>query len=386
MEITREELEAMIKQAAADAVAPLRERATEWGERIRADRPVQSSEPGIGVGRLIRAMAAGRGDPERAAHWAKRVLDDEQLAKALATTPDSAGGFIIPPGYVAEIIELLRPASVIRRMNPVVMPMPNGTLQIPALASGAAASYIGENTNIPVTQPAFRQVELKWRKLAALVPISNDLLRYNNPQVDAVVRDDLVAALAQRSDLAFIRSDGTSGEPKGLRYQAAASNVIAANATVNLDTVTTDLSRLVLALQEANVRFIRPGWLMAPRTAHYLMTVRDGNGNYAFRDEMLAGRLWGYPYAVTTQIPTNLGEGTNESEVYFADFADVVIGDSMNITLDVSREAAYHDGTNVVAAFSLDQTVIRAIAEHDLAVRHAESVAVLTGVTWGASS
>jgi HK97 family phage major capsid protein len=124
---------------------------------------------------------------------------------------------------------------------------------------------------------------------------------------------------------------------------------------------------------------------MSPRSEHYLMTVRDGNGNFAFRSEMLAGRLWGYPFGVTSQIPENLAvTGSSESEIYLADFADVVIGEASTLVLDVSDTAAYHDGSNVVASFSLDQTVIRAIERHDFGMRHDASVAVLTDVDWGA--
>ena len=139
-----------------------------------------------------------------------------------------------------------------------------------------------------------------------------------------------------------------------------------------------------MALRNANVRMIRPGWLFSPRTEHYLMTIRDGNGNFAFREDMLAGKLWGYPFGVTTQIPDNLGGGSDESEIYLVDMADSVIAESTNLIIDVSSEAAYHDGGNVVSAFSLDQTVIRVIASHDFGMRHDASVAVLSAVKWGA--
>jgi len=270
-------------------------------------------------------------------------------------------------------------------MGAVTIPMATGTLNIPKLAGGGSASYIGENTDIPKTQPSFGTVQLTWKKLAAIVPISNDLLRFSSPAADMIVRDDLVAAMAQREDAAFIRDDGQNNTPKGLRsWASSVNNVIPANATASLDTVTTDLGKLVLALKQANVRFIRPGWLMSPRTEMYLLTLRDGNGNYAFRPEMLAGRLFGYPYAVTTQIPENLGGGNgNETEVYLVDFADAIIGESTQLIIDASTEASYIDN-GLKSAFSLDQTVIRVIAEHDFAMRHEESVAVLTGVTWGA--
>ena len=332
--------------------------------------------------RMVKVLAATKCDPTRAAALYKRQWGDDIACKALAATDTAAGGVLIPEVMATEIIELLRPMSAVRRLNPVMVPMNQGNMHIPKMAGGAAASYIGENANIPRTQPDFGEVIAQAKKLAALVAMSNDLLRRTDAGSETMVRDDLVAAIGQRSDLAFIRDLGTAATPKGLRYWAPTANVIAANGTVNLANVTTDLGKLMLALLNGNVRMLRPGWLFAPRTYVYLTTVRDANGNYAFRAEMLAGTLWGFPYAMTTQIPTNLGAGTNESEVYFVDFADVVIAEATTLMIDSSSEAAYHDGSTVIAAFSMDQTVVRSIIEHDLVMRHAESVAVLTAVTW----
>ena len=37
---------------------------------------------------------------------------------------------------------------------------------------------------------------------------------------------------------------------------------------------------------------------------------------------------------------------------------------------------------NMVSAFTRDETLIRAIAEHDFHMRHDEAVSVITGVVW----
>jgi HK97 family phage major capsid protein len=391
-QITRADLLDLIKSvsgtAIMEALEPFQKQHTGWMEQI-LNQQLKAAEPplekGIALARFVRAIVGGRYHGERPAVWAARQWGEaNDVVKALAAGDATAGGFIVPPNYMTEISELLRPASVVRSLNPVLWPMPNGTANAPKLMAGSAASYISENQNIGVTQPAFGSLALAAKKLAAIVPISNDLIRYSSPAADTVVRDDLVAALAQRQDLAFIRGDGLQNTPKGLRYWAPAANVIAANATVTLQNTTNDLGKLVLALKNANVRMLRPGWLMSPRTEMYLMTVRDGNSNYVYRAEMLGGRLWGYPYRPTTQIPDNLGAG-NDSELYFADFMDAVIGEAMGLMIDASQEAAYYDGTQVQAAFSRDQTVIRAIEEHDFGMRHDASVAVLTGVTWAPS-
>lgn len=339
-------------------------------------------EKGQIVARFIRALAAAKGDPQRAATWAQKQWGDELVSKALAAGDAAAGGFLIPDQYSADIIELLRAQSIVRKLNPLQVPMPMGTLTLPKITGGVTAQYVGENVNIPKGQPSFGALRLTYKKLAALVPVSNDLLRYNAYGVDAIVRDDLVSGIATREDIAFIRDDGSQFTPKGLRFWAPSANVIAANGTINLANVTFDLAKLILQLMNANVRMLRPGWMFAPRTLLYLMTVRDANGNFAFRDEMLTGKLWNFPFGVTTQIPINLGGGTDESEVYFVDFADFVIGDATSIIIDASTEAAYHDGSNVVAAFSQDQTVVRAIVQHDCGMRHDASVAVLSEVKW----
>ena len=116
------------------------------------------------------------------------------------------------------------------------------------------------------------------------------------------------------------------------------------------------------------------------------MLMTDANGNFFMMNELSNKRLFGYPIGVTTNIPINLAvTGTNESEVYFVDMADVVIGDSTTLILDADAGAAYYDGSQIQASFSLDQTVLRAIVEHDITLRHDFSCAVLTDVDWYAS-
>jgi HK97 family phage major capsid protein len=127
---------------------------------------------------------------------------------------------------------------------------------------------------------------------------------------------------------------------------------------------------------------LRPAWLMAPRVRNHLRFLREASGNLLF-PEVREGQLLGFPLFATTAIPTNLGAGT-ESEVYLVDMADCLIAEEAGIEISVSDGAAYHDGAEVIAAFSQDQTVVRAVAKHDFALRHDRSAAVLNAVTWGA--
>jgi HK97 family phage major capsid protein len=356
---------------------------------LGADRSrlaVDGDDPrGYGFARVAQCLALGNGDQAKVVAIAgKRYGERSPEYAALAAGDFTGGGALVRGAMAVEVIELLRARSAVRRLNPTVIPMNEGSQTLPAFSAGSAGTYIGENKNVPKTEPTFRQVKFSDKFNAGLVPISNSLLRTASPNVDRLIRDDMVAALVTRSDQAFIRDDGSANTPKGLRYSAIAANIFATAGTT-LANVRTDIRKAQQGLLNNNVRMIRPGWIFAPRTYLYLRwDLVDANSNLVFANELDRGLFGGWPYAFSTNVPINLGGGANESEIYFADFADVVIAEAESIMLAVSDTAAYDDNGTVKASFSLNQTVIRAIEVHDFGVRHQESVVVVTGVTYGA--
>ncbi len=347
-------------------------------------RPPESY--GLGFGRCLRALARSKAYsipvPKILEEWGDKESAKFYTEKALAASDATAGGFLVPPQFSQEVIEFLRPASVVRRLGPMTIPMPTGTFRIPKVTQGITASYIGENLPAPKTQPQFGNVTLTFKKLACLVPMSNDLLRYSSPGADAVVRDDVVNGMADAENRNFLRGDGTAATPRGLLNWCLSANNLAANATSNLANFTADMGRLIVALMNNNIKMVKPAWIWSPRTWNFAMTVQTTNGVFPFRDELMRGTFWGWPYGTTTAVPINLGSTGAQSEIYLADFADVALGEALNLTVDASQEAAYNDGGTVVSAYSNDQTVIRAIAEHDLVLRRQESVAVLSAVVY----
>lgn len=314
--------------------------------------------------------------------------DVERQKAAMGATTPLDGGFLVPEQFSQEVIELLRPQSVVRSMVGRTLQLPVGTINIPKITEGSSAYYQGENTNATKSALKTGNLKLSWKKLISLVPMSNDLVRYSSPGADSIVRTDMIRAMAQRENQAFLRDPGTDATPRGLRYQMAAGNLLdVSNPTFTIQTVATDLGRCVLKLVEQNVPLTKAGWLFAPRTWNYLRMLQTTTGAFIYQAEMNNGLLLGYPFKWSTQIPVNLsdhGRTTNggETEVYFADFDDVVIGEAMSMRVDASQEASYMDGATLVSAFSQDQTVVRAITEHDFAVRRDVSVMVMNGVCW----
>ena len=372
------------RAAAARPVAPL--------PGVTAPQPVASvpaapAEKGLSFARMARTIAAAGGIHHVALQIAEANGDSGLFANQNMGS-GAAGGFLVSEDVSTEVIELLRPLSVVTAMGPRIVPMPNGNLTTNRRATGANFGYGGEQQDIQATGVTFGQVKLSAKKLSGLIPISNDLLRTASTAVDRLIRDDALADAAQIQDRYFLRGSGTDFAPKGLRWQhlgtpQAATHVLTMTATPDLQKITNDLGRLELALGNANVVYTGAHWVMSPRTAMFLTNIRDGNGNLAF-PEMQDGMLRKKPLHVTTEIPDNLGGGT-ESEIMLVHPAHVLVGEHMGIEVAMSTEAAYKDASGTMqAAFSRDETLLRMIMQHDIGLRHLPAVSILTGVTWGA--
>jgi HK97 family phage major capsid protein len=98
----------------------------------------------------------------------------------------------------------------------------------------------------------------------------------------------------------------------------------------------------------------------------------------------VSGRLLGYPFRTSSQIPINVtvGTSTDTSEIYFSsDWNELWIGEERTLSIDASSEASYSsDGTTWNSAYQQRQTVFRAEWMVDLAPRRPQLFTVMTGV------
>jgi HK97 family phage major capsid protein len=410
-QITRAHEARALSAASAQPVAGQEPRVEPTVKSDPYDRASAVYEKGLVVGAAMKMLGRGSGNV-RLAREESAVLygENHPVTRALITSTGAAGGFIVPPDYMAEIIELLRPLAVVRGAGPRVIPMPRGTMTLPGQASAATASYGGETKAITQTGQTLNQIVASFKKLTALVPVSNDMMRYADPAVDAFVRDDLVKVIALREDLAFILGDGTQDTPRGFlsfangyavsgggtagiwntganSTAASGGNFITSTESYTLATAAAELGGAVNKLDTANVPDIKRCWFMHPRSYNYLYNVQNSLGVYVYRDELNKGTLLGYPFKKTTQIGANYydANGTNKdcSFVFLVEMSEDMILDSMSLELAVSREGSYVDSTGAtVSAFQNDQTIIRAIAEHDHQLRHDAAVAAIQYVRW----
>ncbi|WP_065332177.1 phage major capsid protein [Tritonibacter mobilis] len=349
---------------------------------VAAATPKDPEHEGIEVGFMAHALINARGDRDRAAARLEQE-GHSAISAALSGATESAGGVTLPRPQAQQVIGLLRPRVTVRASGARIHDMPAGELRNARQATPASAAYGAENAAIVESEPTFDKVEEKFRKLTSLVPIGNSLLRHSSASIAILVRDSIILEMGLKNDLAFLRFDGTGNLPKGLRQWALADHWQAAVAGNDPAVVEAAIRRIKSKVEDANVAMAAPGWIMRASAKNFLASLRWPNGFKVFPSIDDSGTLHGYPIRTTSQIPDNLGVGGDETEVYFADFAEVMIGDAMQISFGSSTEAAFvNQAGDTVSAFQNDLTLMRAIAEHDMAPMHDEAIAGLNGVGW----
>lgn len=363
--------------AVAPAPAPTEQRVTVVGDAAKGT--------GINLARYMKALAVGKmrgvSPVEVAKSWGY-----DHIAKALGQSNFAEGGSLVHPEYSGEFIELLRNEAVIRKAGARQIGM-GASLTFDGQAGSASASYGGSTSTITPSNPTTNQpLVLSEKKLTGLVPVPNDLLRNKSVGAEELVRDDLVKVMALKEDEKFLYGSGSSFEPRGLQSQLKAAHkyamtALAAAGKPTIEELKREINKAKKALKKANAPMNKCVWLISPTVeAGILNSVGPGGEgtNQIEREMNERGTIGGFPYFVTNQIPE-----TTSADVFLLCMDEVIIGDSMNLELEFFPNAAFTQSGAVVSGISTDQSCFRAIAKHDIGLRHDVSGINITGVTYG---
>lgn len=346
-------------------------------------------QKGDAFGALITArLKFGPWEQQRAINWAREYFGGESRpeVRALQQSVFTSGGALIPENFVgSEFIELLRPASAVRRAGARTVPLTNGSFTTPKLTAGVSGSWgPAEGDNISTSEPTFGQLNLVEKKYSVIVPFSNDLRR--NASVDAmrVVRDDLVTAAANDEDYAFLNGTGLNGQPKGIYYWVPAAGKGNSQGT-SLAQVRQDIRTAKNRLDTQNVANNNRAWFMHSRSMNYMgWDLVDGNSNFAFPSlqNSQGASLGGDPVFRDNNISITLS--TNQSQIFYVEMSECFIGDSMDMEIEVFDNATYSQSGSLRSGISRDESVIRLIRKTDFGMRHVEAAYVVEAVTYGA--
>jgi HK97 family phage major capsid protein len=209
-------------------------------------------------------------------------------------------------------------------------------ISVPVQTAGGTYNWVGEGAPKPVGQLQFQSVTLGITKASGIIVISEELAKISNPSAEAVVRNDMIAGMAQYLDQQFI--DPTVGAVTNVS-PASITNLANGFATAGTsgDNARTDIKKAINLLTSGNYPISQTVFVMSEANAFALSTALTTNG-VLVNPNLTAkgGTVLGVP-VVTSQSAGQVVALIHTPSILYADDGGV--------NIDVSREATVEMNT-----------------------------------------
>ena len=283
----------------------------------------------------------GASDAEATLKSANATGDRASIMAAMSEGDNSAGGYVAPVEWDRKIQKFQRVLSPMRQLSFVVS---TNRAAYSTLWSNDqwGSGWVGEVASRPATATA---------TLAPLVIASGEI--YANPAATQRLLDDaainfeewistvLSDEFSRQEGIAFVAGDGVNKPMGFLRYVpgdvgASAHPGGTLGITLSGSAAAVDKPDALIDLKYGLGAPYRQNstWLMNSQTAAVIAKLKDGQGNYLWREAMLASEpstLLGRPVAIDENMP-NIAAGM--TPIAFGDFArGYVVNDRVGIRM-----------------------------------------------------
>jgi HK97 family phage major capsid protein/HK97 family phage prohead protease len=298
-----------------------------------------------------------------------RMFTKAAISAGTSTDATWGGPLVNYQVMASEFIEYLRPLTILGRVNGFRRVPFN--VRVPAQTSGSTAYWVGEGQVKPVSALAFSTVTLTYAKLAAIVILTDELVRFSDPSAEMIVRGDLAATIAAKMDRDFVDPTvaATGSSP------ASITNGVTPTAATGTtpDALRADIKTLFQGFLANNLALSGGVWLMTQQQAIAISLMRTSLGVPEFPgilQDGTGGTLAGFPIVASEAVPSMGGSPTDGSMIVFMLPNQILLADDGSVTLDSSNEASLQmdsapdspvgASTSLVSMFQQNMMAIRA--------------------------
>lgn len=270
----------------------------------------------------------------------------------LNVTTATAGGNSVATDLMADaFIDLLRNKSIVQRAGATVMNGLVGNVAIPKQTGAATAYWVAESGAPTESQQTIGQVSMSPKTVGAFTDFSRRLILQSSIDVENMVRNDLAQVIALAIDSAALYGTNADNQPKGLKNQTGINTKDFAAATPTFAELIAMESEV--ASDNADIGNMR-----------YLV-------NAALRGALKSAEKFSSTTGATIWEPGNTVNGyatevSNQlasGDVFFGNFADLILGFWSGLDLMVDPYAGSTSGTvRVVALQDVDIAVRNAVS------------------------
>lgn len=305
---------------------------------------------------------------QKAAEFLKALsTGDSAQVKALSTGSAGNGGYFVPTEFSNEIIRLAPNYGVIRR-NARNFPISSeGSItKLPTVGS-VSVFRVSEGAAIPASAPTTGQTTITIKKLGAIVPMTNELLKDANVDTVGVVAQLVAEALAGKED-----DWGFNGlaAGEGIFQNASVPVVTMATGNTTYAKVTADdAASLLSQLDESAL----PGakFYMSFSVFNSLRTQKDTTGRYLIQEPGggQPATLWNIPIEFVRVLPkTTAGTQAGTKFLAVGDLRYMLFADKRQYEAKWSDEATITDtdGLTSINLFTQDYSALRVTERIDI--------------------
>lgn len=304
----------------------------------------------------------------KAREWCKENGIPLVVERAHSEGSASAGGYLVPDEFSAEIIDLRDEYGMFRRLCQP-FPMGRDTMSIPKRLTGLTAYPVGEATAITESTASWGQVNLTARKWGVLTLVSSELDEDAIVNIGDLLVGEVAYAFATAEDNAGWNGDGTgtyhgiTGFTK-LFNDGVGTLAGAVDATSTHDTLAevdaTDLAKVFAKLPQYVYMRGRPAFYCS-QAAWGLVFQRLIAGAGGISKDDVTGRVihqyLGFPVEIHPSLPSSTGTINDTVMLLFGDIGlAAAFGDRRGMT--VARSTEYK--------FAEDQIAIKGTERFDI--------------------
>lgn len=265
-----------------------------------------------------------------------------QNAQSGQQSNGSQGGYLVPTGWGAQLLEALKAYGGMRSVatpltttggNPIPWPTVDETAQM--------GEYVPENTAASAQDIVFGTTSIGAFKCSSKVfTIPFELLQDQGPGIDleGYIRRAATTRIARVGNQKCTVGTGV-GEPTGIVPSSPVGRALLTGYTAKIDP--DDLVYLEHSVDPAYRAMPGVGWMFHDNTLRYFKTLKDQYGRplwlpgYAVKEP---DTLLGYRYTINQDMPTM---AANAKSVLFGDLSSYMIRDVMEVTLFRFDDSAF---------------------------------------------
>lgn len=383
-EIDVDSLKALLSKTAGDAIAAMTEKASEeivgkfmkGVDEARAkalDTKTVKTDgvKGAETRAFMKDLLSGGYASLKAMERAKAITD--------SSVDDSKAGLTIPVELRNEVLRIAQTQYGLARRDMMYLPFSGAGNErvIPTLGTSVTVKWTGEGEKKQGTAPRFDVITQTLKKLAAIVPMTEEILEDSAIDIVALLGQLFAEAVSKEEDIQFFA--GTGSPWTGILNNANVNKVVQSSGDATQLTAD-DLLDMIDATPTGALNGSK--FYMHRSVLSVIRKLKTNTGEYIYQNpgQGLPATIWNYPVETSDAFPELSSIQTGDQYVLFGNLKQgAIFGDKQQLRVKMLDQATVtdEDGSTVINLAEQDMVALRIVERVGYVVALPKALTVL---------